>query len=245
MATSVRGSGMVGYNVQTAVESQHHLIVAHEVTNVGHDRGQLHNMATQAHEAMGGEELAAVADRGYYSGEEIRECEQAQGLEVYVPKPQTSGSKKAGRFGKQDFQYDRDHDRYRCPAGQWLTRRTQILERGQTFYTYASTVEQCGGCALKAQCTPVKARRLKRWEHEDILDAMQARLEQHPDMMNLRRQTVEHPFGTLKLWMGVTPFLTKRLKGVSTEMSLHVLAYNLKRVMNILGVGTLIDAMAA
>ena len=243
MATSAKGSAIIGYNVQTAVESEHHLMVAHEVTNVVHDRSQLFTMAEQAREAMGQQTLTGVADKGYYSGEQIVACEQA-GITVFVPKPQTSGSKKHGRFGKQDFQYDREHDRYRCPAGQWLTRRASTVENGQTLYNYRSTVMQCGGCALKAQCTPIKARRIRRWEHEDVLDAMQVRLDNRPQMMGLRRQTVEHPFGTVKAWMGATHFLTTKLTGVSTEMSLQVLSYNLKRVMNILGVGTLLEALA-
>jgi hypothetical protein len=189
-------------------------------------------MASQAREAIGSETLEAVADRGYYEGEQVRACEQ-DGIEVYVPKPQTSGSKKVGRFGKQDFQYDREQDRYRCPAGQWLNRRSQTVEQGRTLYTYRGTVAQCGGCALKAQCTPMPARRIRRWEHEDTLDEVAHRLEHKPEMMDVRRQTVEHPYGTLKMWMGATHFLTRKLKGVRTEMSLHVLAYNFKRVLNI------------
>lgn len=240
---TTRGQGIVGYNVQSAVESQHHLIVAHEVTNVGHDRGQLYPMAGQARAAMGREALEATADRGYYNGEQIRACE-ADGIEVYVPKPQTSSSKAAGRFGKQDFVYDADHDRYRCPAGQWLERRSETVEDGQRLYSYRGTDAMCGACPLKAQCTTGKQRRIKRWEHEAILDTVQARLGQHPEMMTLRRRTVEHPFGTLKMWMGATHFLTKKLTGVSTEMSLHVLAYNLRRVINILGVSALVNALA-
>lgn len=242
MATSGRGSGMVGYNVQTAVDAQHHLIVAHEVTNIGNDRSQLSSMAKQASTAMGTEDLTVVADRGYFKGEEILECQKV-GITALVPKPLTSGSKAEGRFGKQDFIYEAQDDEYRCPAGQRLIKRFTSIENGMTLHTYWSSA--CQGCAIKAQCTTGKERRVKRWEHEGVLEAMQNRLDRAPEMMQLRRQTVEHPFGTLKAWMGSTHFLTKTLERVSTEMSLHVLAYNLKRVMKILGIGPMMVAMRA
>jgi len=243
MATSGRGSGMVGYNVQTAVDTKNHLIVAHEVTNVGHDRGQLSKMAKQASDATGIKELTVVADRGYFKGEEILECENAD-ITAYVPKPLTSGSKAEGRFGKQDFIYMAQDDEYRCPAGQRLTKHFTTVERGMDMYVYWNT-QACKGCAIKAQCTPSKERHIKRWEHEAVLDAMQTRLDQKPEMMGVRRQTVEHPYGTLKAWMGSTHFLTKTLDRVSTEMSLHVLAYNFKRVMKILGIAPMMQAMMA
>jgi len=237
-----RGTGMVGYNVQTAVDAKHHLIVAHEVTNVGIDRGQLSAMAQQARRAMGSTELTAVADRGYFKGEEILACQEA-GITVIVPKPLTSGSKAKGRFGKQDFIYVADDDEYRCPAGQRLIRRFTSVEHGMTLHSYWSSA--CPGCPLKAQCTTGQERRIKRWEHEAVLEAMQARLDHAPEMMRIRRQSVEHPFGTIKSWMGATHFLTRTLARVSTEMSLHVLAYNLKRVMKLLGIGALIRAIKA
>jgi len=238
-----RGTGMVGYNVQTAVDAKHHLIVAHEVTNVGVDRSELSSMAKQARSAMGSKELTAVADRGYFKGEEILACEQA-GITAIVPKPLTSNSKAEGRFGKQDFIYVADDDEYRCPAGQRLTRRFATVEHGMTLHAYWSSA--CPGCAMKAQCTSsAQSRRIKRWEHEAVLEAMQARLDHAPEMMRIRRQTVEHPFGTIKSWMGATHFLTKTLHRVSTEMSLHVLAYNVKRVMKLLGIGGLISAIRA
>lgn len=242
MATSGRGSGMVGYNVQTAVDAQHHLIVAHEVTNIGNDRSQLSSMAKQASTAMGTEDLTVVADRGYFKGEEILECQKV-GITAFVPKPLTSGSKAEGRFGKQDFIYEAQDDEYRCPAGQRLIKRFTSVENGMTLHSYWSSA--CQGCAIKAQCTTGKERRVKRWEHEEVLEAMQNRLDRAPEMMQLRRQTVEHPFGTLKAWMGSTHFLTKTLERVSTEMSLHVLAYNLKRVMKIFGIGPMMVAMRA
>jgi transposase len=242
MATSGKGTGVVGYNVQTAVDAQHHLIVAHEVTNVGNDRGQLATMAKQAQAAMGRQQLEVVADRGYYKGEEILACHTA-GMTPFVPKSLTSGSKSEGRFGKQDFVYLADDDTWRCPAGERLTSRYTSVEHGMNLYVYWTTA--CQGCPIKAKCTTGKERRIKRWEHEGVLDTMQQRLDEAPEKMEVRRQTAEHPFGTIKAWMGSTHFLTKTLPKVSTEMSLHVLAYNLKRVMKILGVVPLMEAMQA
>ena len=241
MATSGRGSGIVGYNVQIAVEAEHHLIVAHEVTNVGHDRGQLATMAAAAKDAMGADKLEVLADRGYFDGEEVLAC-QGLGVTPYVPKPLTSGAKAEGRFGKQDFVYLPDEDVYRCPAGERLTWRFTGVEAGRTAHRYWSS--NCAGCSLNPQCTPAKERRVARWEHEAVIDAMQARLDRKPDAMRIRRATVEHPFGTLKAWMGATHFRTRTLKSTRTEMSLQVLAYNLKRVIQRLGVRPLIEAVA-
>jgi transposase len=240
MATSGRGTGIVGYNVQTAVDTKHHLIVAHEVTNVGHDRTQLFSMAKQARTAMGTQELTVLADRGYFKGEEILECDQA-GMTPLVPKPLTSNSKADGRFDKRDFVYIAEDDEYRCPAGQRAIKRFTTIENGMTLNKYWSSA--CPKCPLKARCTTSNYRRIARWEHEAVLDAMQYRLDRQPHAMKLRRQSAEHPFGTLKAWMGSTHFLTKRLPRVSTEMSLHVLAYNLKRVMRIVGIVPLMQAM--
>jgi hypothetical protein len=232
MATSGRGTGMVGYNVQIAVDTTHHLIVAHEVTNIGNDRSQLANMSEQARKATGIEKLAVVADRGYFSGEEILACDQA-GITAYLPKPLTSGAKAGGRFGKQDFMYMPERDEYRCPAGHPMTRRFATVEHGLTLNAYATP--ECRRCRLKPQCTTGPERRIKRWEHETVIDAMQERRTKAPEQMRVRRQTVEHPFGTLKAWMSATHFLTKTLDRVSTEMSLHVLAYNFKRVLSMMG----------
>ena len=242
MATSGKGTGVVGYNVQTAVDTKHHLIVAHEVTNVGSDRGQLSTMAKETQAAMGASDLTAIADRGYFKGEEIVACEAA-GVTPLVPKPLTSGAKADGRFGKQDFIYDPQEDAYRCPAGEKLTHRSTTVEEGLTLHGYWTG--KCAGCALKPGCTPAKERRVRRWEHEAVLDAMQERLDRAPETMRIRRQTAEHPFGTIKAWMGATHFLTRTLGKVRTEMSLHVLAYNLKRVIAILGVQPMIQAVRA
>lgn len=240
MATSGKGTGMVGYNVQAAVDAQHHLIVDHEVTNVGNDHGQLTVMAERARQATGEADLTVVADRGYFSGAEILECTNA-GMTPYVPRPLPSTARADGRFGKPDFIYMARKDEYRCPAGQRLTRRYTNIEDGMTMHTY--WYSDCASCSIKSRCTAADARRVKRWEHEGVLDRMQERLDREPGKMRIRRQTAEHPFGTLKAWMGATHFLTKTLPKVRTEMSLHVLAYNLKRVMNILTPEGLIDCI--
>jgi transposase len=240
MTSDGRATGVVGYNVQAAVDTKHHLIVAHEVTKDGSDRKQLANMAHQARAAMGKTKLAAIADRGYFSGPQIKACEES-GITAYVPKPMTSNSKAAGRFSKADFIYIRRDDEYQCPAGQRLRWRQTTLEKGINIHTYWTTA--CGDCALKEQCTTGKERRVRRWEYEEVLERLQARLDRRPRQMTVRRRTVEHVFGTLKHWMGSTHFLTRRLENVSTEMSLHVLAYNLKRVIAILGMPKTMNAM--
>jgi hypothetical protein len=237
-----RGTGVVGYNVQTAVDTQNHLIVAHEVTNFGSDRDQLSSMAKQARDAMASETLAVVADRGYFKSEEILACHDAD-ITAYVPKPMTSSAKADGRFNKDAFVYDATKNEYICPAGEALPWRFSSIEKGMNMHCYWSS--KCQGCALKPQCTPSKNRRVRRWEHEAVLEEMQRRLNHAPDMMRIRKRTVEHPFGTLKQWMGSTHFLTRKLVGVSAEMSLNVLAYNMKRVMNIIGTARLLKAMSA
>lgn len=242
MATSGRGSGVVGYNVQAAVETEHHLIVAHEVVNVGNDRGQLAEMSGKARDVLGAEKLNVVADRGYFDSDEILACDRA-GITVTLPKPMTSGATARGRFGKQDFRYLADQDVYLCPADQRLTYHYTNEENGLTLHRYWTNV--CPSCPIKDQCTTGKERRITRWEHEEVLEAVQRRLDENPEAMRQRRETVEHPFGTIKAWMGATHFLMKRLRNVRTEMALSVLAYNLTRVMNILGIGPLIAAIRA
>jgi transposase len=242
MATSGRGSGVVGYNVQTAVDTEHHLIVAHEVTNVGTDRAQLANTAQAAKAALEVDKLEAVADRGYFNGEEILACEQA-GITVTLPKPMTSGAKSEGRFGKQDFVYLADENVYRCPAGERLKYRYTGVEHGQKLHRYWT--DACRTCPIKAQCTTGRERRITRWEHEEVVEAVQARLDKNPGAMRVRRETVEHPFGTIKMRMGATHFLMKTLPKVATEMALHVLAYNLTRVLNIFGVKPIMVAVGA
>jgi transposase len=243
MATSGRGTGMVGYNVQTAVDAEHHLIVAHEVTNLGHDRTQLEPMAVKAQAATGCEQITALADRGYFNGDQVLACE-GTGVLPCIPKTDTSSAAQRGFFTRHDFVFDAQSDHYTCPAGEKLTRSRPRPNRQDDMDEYRH-LTACFTCALKPKCTPDKLKRFKRWKHEGIMDQMQVRLDHMPDAMGIRRQTVEHPFGTLKAWMGSTHFLTKTLDKVRTEMSLHVLAYNLTRMIQILGVGPLIQAIRA
>ena len=237
-----RGTGLVGYNVQSAVDSEHHLIIAHEVTNVGSDRSQLANVAKQAKETLQAEALDVVADRGYYNGDEIRACEQA-GIDTYLPKPKTSPNKAKGLFDRPAFKYIEQDDEYQCPAGERLTHRTTTNDRGKAIKRYWTST--CSGCAIKSQCTTGNERRVSRWVHADVLDRAQARLDKQPDSMRVRRATVEHPFGTIKSWMGATHFQMKTLPRVSTEMSLHVLSYNMKRAINLLGTEKIIATIRA
>lgn len=239
MATSSRGSGVVGYNVQVAVDTEHHLIITHEVTNVGSDRAQLAHMARQTKATLKAENLDVIADRGYFSGEEILECDKAD-ITVTLPKPMTSKPK---RFGKQDFRYVAEDDVYICPAGEQLAYSFTTQEQGLILHRYLTNV--CHRCAIKHRCTTGKERRITRWEHEHILEAVQRRLDEHPEKMRQRRETVEHPFGTLKMRMGATHFLMRTLPRVASEMALHVLAYNLTRVMNIMGIQPLMAAIRA
>ncbi|MBG0808152.1 IS1182 family transposase [Methylosinus sp. H3A] len=243
MATSGKGTGVVGYNVQIAVDAEHHLIVAHEVINDGTDRAQLAFMGRKALEAIEGEEVTVLADRGYYSGEEVLACE-GTGVLPRVPKTMTSGKDKLGFFTIRDFIYDADNDNYICPAGERLTKGKARSDRQDNIDHYRN-LTACSSCALKHKCTPMKHKRVKRWEHEDVLDKMQTALDRMPDAMTIRRQTVEHPFGTLKAWMGSTHFLTRTLGKVKTEMSLQVLAYNMKRMINIVGIKSLMGAITA
>ena len=234
------GGTTVGYNVQTAVDSKHHLIAAHEVTNATTDREQLASMAEQAKAALDAKTLTVVADPGYYKGEEVVAC-YAAGIKALVPKVDTSDSKAKGRYSKADFHYDAQRNEYVCPAGQRLTYRFDSVEHGKRLWVYMTY--QCSSCPLQAKCTTANARRIKRWEHEHRLDAADAELKKRPDAMRQRKQIVEHPYATIKHWMGSTHFLMKRLPNVQTEMSLHVLAYNLRRAINILGVPKIIEQL--
>jgi len=235
MATSGKGTATVGYNVQIAVDAEHHLIIAHEVINQGYDRQQLVPMALKAQQTTGCEKITVLADRGYFNGDQVLSCE-GTGIAPVVPKTLTSSGAKRGFFTRQDFIYDAEHDHYTCPAGAKLTKAKRRADHTEDldFYRHLSA---CFTCPLKSQCTPTKLRRIKRWVNEDVLDRMQDRLDRMPEAMDVRRQTVEHPFGTLKAWMGATHFLTRTLDKVRTEMSLNVLAYNVKRMITIFGGG--------
>jgi transposase len=234
------GGSTVSYNVQSAVDSKHHLIAMHEVTNEPSDRSQLSSMAGQVAAALDTKTLTVIADPGYYKGEEIVDC-YATGIKALVPKTDSSHSKAKGRYSKADFRYDAQHNEYICPAGQRLTYRFDSVEQGKTQWVYMTY--QCSSCPLQSQCTTSHAKRIKRWEKEDILDAADALLKQNPDAMRQRKRLVEHPYGTIKHWMGSTHFLMKRLPNVQAEMSLHVLAYNLRRAINVLGVAKIMEQL--
>ncbi len=242
MAITSRHPRVVGYNVQSAVETEHHLIVAHEVTNIGSDRNAMSDMANQARDALGVEKLDAVADKGCYTGEEIVACEDDD-ITVTLPKVATSNAKVRGRFDRSAFIYDAEQDLYVCPAGEHLTPRMTRQEDGKVLHRYWTTA--CATCPVKHHCTPSKERRISRWEREDVLDRVKERLADKPDKMSMRRQTVEHPFGTIKAWMGSTHFKMRTLKHVATEMALHVLAYNMMRVIATIGAPELAKAIAA
>jgi transposase len=227
----------VAYNVQTAVDSKHHLIVAQDVTNEVTDRNQLSPMALEAKAMLGIEEGKVVADMGYSHGQELKTCVEA-GLEPYVPRPETSANRKLGLFGKEQFSYELDTDTYRCPAGETLTFRFDTVEKGRHIRYYKTSA--CGQCALKEKCTRNKeGRRITRWVHEEIIEQTQQRVKDNPEMMQQRKQLVEHPFGTIKHWWDQGHFLMCGLEKVRAEFSLSALAYNLKRVINILGVSHL------
>jgi transposase len=238
------GGSTVSYNVQTAVDNKHHLIAAHEVTNAPTDRSQLSSMAAQATTALAVKALTVVADPGYYKGEEIRACYEA-GVKALVPKPRTSGNKAVGLYEKQDFDYESEADQYRCPAGEVLAHRHSGIENGMKMHFYYASVLVCRQCTLKSQCTSSKERKIRRWEHESVLDDAEVELKQHTDAMRQRKRLVEHPYGTIKHWMGSTHFLMKRLANVKAEMSLHVLAYNMKRAINVLGVPQIVAQLQA
>jgi hypothetical protein len=236
------GGSTVGYNVQTAVDSKHHLIAAHEVTNAPSDRSQLSSMAGKASEALDAKDLMVLADPGYYKGEEIVECYEA-GITALVPKVDTSGKHSLGQYTRADFIYDAKKDEYLCPAKAQLTYRFTTEDKGKQLRVYWTN--RCGSCALKSHCTSGKERRIKRWEKEHILEAAEAILKKNPDAMRQRKRLVEHPYGTIKHWMGSTHFLMKRLPNVQAEMSLHVLAYNMRRAINILGSEKIIQQLQA
>ena len=232
----------VSYNVQTAVDEKHKLIVTQDVTNAVTDRDQLSKIAIQAKETLGVEKLKVVADMGYSHGKEIKACEEA-GFEPYVPTPVTSANRKLGLYGKEQFVYDAEKDVYRCPAGQELTYRFDTHEKGRHIRYYKTSA--CRTCAIKAKCTRNKeGRRITRWVDEHIMERMQARIDANHELMKKRKQIVEHPFGTIKYWNDQGHFLMRGLENVRAEFSLSALIYNLKRVINIIGVPKMLEALA-
>jgi transposase len=237
-----QGKGsMIGYNVQTAVDSKHKLIVAHEVTSQVTDYGHLGRMAKAAKEALGCDRLDVTADKGYYEVQEVKEC-VAEGITPYIPKPETSANIGLGLFDKSMFRYDKARHCYWCPADQKLEYRMTREEKGRWIEYYVA--QGCSACPLKARCTRSQDnRRITRHVDEDLLDAMAKRVEAKPEKVRLRKELSEHPFGTMKASMGAGNFLTRGLRSVRTELSLTVLAYNLKRVLNILGPARLLEAV--
>ena len=233
----------VGYNAQVAVDAKHKLIVEQHVTNAGSDLGLLAQTAGAAKELLGVERIDAVADKGYYKGEDIAACEET-GVSPYVARPQRGAAVAAGRFAKDEFAYDAAGDFYRCPAGHRLdpVQRMARDGRGSIFY---SNRPACRDCPLKPQCTPASARRIERWEGEAVLDRMAQRLAARPDILATRRETVEHPFGSIKQWMNQGAFLMKGLPKVRGEFSLTAFAYNLRRAINIVGVPAMMKAVCA
>jgi transposase len=232
----------VSYNVQIVVDQKNKLLVEHEVTNEVIDLGQLFAMAKKAKETLGVETLEVVADRGYYNGEEVKACEQS-GITAYVPKSNPSSNLKRGLFTKEDFIYEPDKDCYRCPAGKELSYRYQTLEQGRPTRIYQ--ISGCKSCGLRSKCSINKKgiRAIKRWEDEAILEAMARRVAGNPEKVELRKCLAEHPFGTIKRAMNQGYFLMRGLTKVRAEMSLTILAYNLKRVINILGVRAMVEAV--
>jgi transposase len=233
----------VGYNVQVAVDAKHKLIVKQQVTNQVVDMGMLTQTAEPAKEVLGVETIEVVADKGYFKIEDIEACEKA-GIVPYVPRPQRGPSVKAGLFRKDEFRYDADGDVYVCPAGQRLHPYSSSLQRGLKKINYVNKLA-CDDCKIRSRCTAGKYRAVSRLENEAVLDRMQERLAKRPDVLDRRRETVEHPFGTIKQWMNQGAFLMRGLEKVRAEFSLTALAYNLRRVLNIVGFTELMAAVAA
>jgi transposase len=239
--TGVMGR-VVGYNVQTAVDTQHHLIVAHEVTNARSDRAQLYPMGQKVQAVLGKSDITVLADKGYYNGEAIVQAQDA-GMIPLIPRTHRAGRTK-GFFNKGEFKYDPHRNVYTCPAGKELTHSLVTEQNGQTFLVYGS-VKTCKPCQIRSQCTPTRLRRIRRWLYEGELEDMDDHIKAKPDSMHIRKCTAEHPFGTIKSWLGSQHFVTRGLKSVNTEMDLNVLAYNMRRLMNILGPQQLIAAIKA
>jgi transposase len=231
----------VGYNVQTAVDTKHKLIVEQQVTNQVVDMGLLTETAAPAKEVLGVEQIAVVADRGYFKIEDIEACEKA-GMEPYVPRPQRGPSVRAGLFRKDEFEYDPESDTVLCPGGQRLQPYSSSLLRGLKKINYANK-QACRDCPIRSRCTNNSFRSVSRMENEAVLDRMQARLSKRPEVLDQRREAVEHPFGTIKQWMNQGAFLMRGLEKVRGEFSLTALAYNLRRVLNIVGFTELMTAV--
>jgi transposase len=241
-AMSMGRGSTVGYNVQTAVDAKHSLIVATQVTNTTSDLGALGSMAIKAQENLGAKSLSVVADKGYYNGKEVLACDSI-GVTAYVTKPLTSANTALGLYGKEKFKYDTRKNCYICPAGQKLTYRFATNEKGRAIYYYRAS--GCKSCPLKAKCTRNKENRtITRLAAEEVQERMAERVAANPQIMRRRKAIIEHCFGTIKRSLGYDYFLCRGLRNVATEINLTVLAYNLKRACNLVGVKNLIAAVS-
>ena len=229
----------VGYNGQIAVDAKHKLIAVAEVVNEPTDHGQLAPMAAAAKEALGVDKLKAVADGGYYDHGQIAVCAEI-GVESYVPRPRKGSAEAGGRLGKEQFAYEAATDTYRCPGGQTLSREVEWLKRGEPHLAYAHP-EACRSCPLKAQCTTAPYRRITRWAGEAIVEAMHARVAAHPEMIARRKALVEDNFGRIKFWLEQRAFMMRGLEKLRGEFNLSALAYNMKRVIKIVGMERLLE----
>jgi transposase len=240
----LHGDKKVCYNAQIAVDAKHHLIVADDVTNEVNDLEQLAPMAKAAKEALEVKTLEVGADAGYHSGTQVVNCE-AEKITPYVPKPKTSSkNEKKGLYTKEAFTYVAEQDAYQCPAGQWLGFTTQTEQEDGRVLRYYNNYSACATCPLRDRCTESKqGRRIMRTPEEPRLEAMAERMQEKPGLMLQRKSVVEHPYGTMKWWWDGGYFLLKGLTKVRGEFSLMTLAYNLRRVMNLLGVECLLKRL--
>jgi hypothetical protein len=244
---SKRGETTAGYNVQIVVDDKHKLIVAHDVVQDGNDTAQLTPMLVKAQEILQTEKLTALADAGYYESSQLKTCED-NNLSVYVAVPDKSKRiAQQGRFTREQFSYDSEHDCYICPQGETLNRCGQPRNKeNKNYIRYKSKASICGQCPLRAQCLGEKTtlRQIERWEHEAVVERHKQRMKQRPDAMKKRASLAEHPFGTLKNRAGTQHFLMRGLQKCRAEFSLMVMAYNFSRVLTLLGGATLRDYCA-
>lgn len=234
----------VGYNIQIAVDTKHKLIAEQQVHNKVSDLGLLAETAEAARQNLGVDQIDAVADRGYFKIEDIEDCEAA-GVTTYVPKPLRGSAVSQGLFTKDRFRYDPENNCYTCPGDRKLTPQRKRNVRDTAFVIDYENRKACKGCPLKARCTKAAFRKITRYENEAMLERMAERLAARPDMLDQRRESVEHPFGSIKQWMGQGAFLMRRLENVRAEFSLTAIAYNLRRAITLVGIPALIIAVRA
>jgi transposase len=232
---------LVGYNAQVAVDARHKLMAAAAVTNEVTDWHQLAEVALEAKTNLEFKQAEVVADAGYYHAAEVGRCEAA-GITTYIPKADTSANSARGLYGQSKFKYDAQKDGYVCPAGAELTYRFATYELGRELRYYRAS--GCARCVLKPPCPRNQGHRtITREENEPLMEAMAQRMKAQPEKFKLRKQWAEHPFGTIKRFFGYTYFLMKGLTKVRAEWSLMTLAYNLKRVLNLVSFDKLMAAV--